>query len=240
MLSILPAISGGDEDCAFTAAFGMRASPAPAASNFFVNAPHGTHIGNEGPTTGSCDAGTNSRSTRRPDPLPMRIRNLPNAVGFKAVGDIRETTDAALLSLLELGRLSVRYVRETLGLPSTDGVGHGALQTHQLPMTNAPFDRFRSYAADKHIRCHACFNDRARRAEPHLAFYRAAGCVSVIRLSSFAQQQGVCARLRNERSGSNDHGRPWDSFHISAAVDVDKRFSGLMLSTANGASSDRK
>jgi DNA-directed RNA polymerase alpha subunit len=44
--------------------------------------------------------------------LPTRIRNVLNAAGSKTVGDIRETTDEALLSLPDLGKGSVAYLRE--------------------------------------------------------------------------------------------------------------------------------
>jgi DNA-directed RNA polymerase alpha subunit len=54
--------------------------------------------------------------------LPTRIRNVLNAAGLKTVGDIRESTDETLLSLPDLGRGSVAYLRETLGLPSAHGV----------------------------------------------------------------------------------------------------------------------
>jgi DNA-directed RNA polymerase alpha subunit len=51
-----------------------------------------------------------------------RIRNALNAAGMKTIGEVRETSDDALLSLPDLGRGSVAHLRETLGLPSTDGV----------------------------------------------------------------------------------------------------------------------
>ena len=54
--------------------------------------------------------------------LPTRIRNVLAAEGLKTVGDIREASDAMLLSLQDLGKGSVAHLRETLGLPSTDGV----------------------------------------------------------------------------------------------------------------------
>jgi hypothetical protein len=41
---------------------------------------------------------------------------------LKTVGEIREASDAMLLSLQDLGKGSVADLRETLGLPSTDGV----------------------------------------------------------------------------------------------------------------------
>ena len=51
-----------------------------------------------------------------------RIRNALNAAGLKTVGEVRETSDATLLSLQDLGPGSVAHLRETLGLPSRDGV----------------------------------------------------------------------------------------------------------------------
>jgi DNA-directed RNA polymerase alpha subunit len=51
-----------------------------------------------------------------------RIRNALNAAGLKSVGEIREASDATLLSLQNCGESSVAHLRETLGLPSTDGV----------------------------------------------------------------------------------------------------------------------
>jgi hypothetical protein len=41
---------------------------------------------------------------------------------LKTVGEVREASDATLLSLQDLGQGSVAHLRETLGLPSTDGV----------------------------------------------------------------------------------------------------------------------
>jgi DNA-directed RNA polymerase alpha subunit len=64
-----------------------------------------------------------------PDDTPIenvrfstRIRNAVTAVGWKTVGEIREASDATLLGLQDLGPGSVTSLRETLGLPSTDGV----------------------------------------------------------------------------------------------------------------------
>ena len=42
--------------------------------------------------------------------------------GLKTVGEVREASDAMLLNLQDLGPGSVAHLRETLGLPSTDGV----------------------------------------------------------------------------------------------------------------------
>jgi hypothetical protein len=54
--------------------------------------------------------------------LVTRIRNALNAAGMKTIGEVRETSDDTLLSLPDLGRASIAHLRETLGLPSTDGV----------------------------------------------------------------------------------------------------------------------
>jgi DNA-directed RNA polymerase alpha subunit len=54
--------------------------------------------------------------------LPVRIRNVPAAAGLETVGEVRETSDEILLSFQDLGKVSVTHLRETLGLPSTDGV----------------------------------------------------------------------------------------------------------------------
>ena len=51
-----------------------------------------------------------------------RIRNALNVGGLKTIGEVREASDAALLSLPDFGSGSLSYLREALGLPSTDGV----------------------------------------------------------------------------------------------------------------------
>jgi DNA-directed RNA polymerase alpha subunit len=64
-----------------------------------------------------------------PDDTPVedvrfstRIRNALNTAGFKTIGQVREAPDGMLLSLRDIGSTSVAYLRETLGLPSEDGV----------------------------------------------------------------------------------------------------------------------
>ncbi len=64
-----------------------------------------------------------------PDDTPIknvrfstRVRNALTSAGLKTIGEIREASDAMLLSLEDLGKGSVAHLRETLGLPSTDGV----------------------------------------------------------------------------------------------------------------------
>jgi DNA-directed RNA polymerase alpha subunit len=54
-----------------------------------------------------------------------RIRNAITAAGWKTVGEVREASDATLLSLPDVDPGSVAHLRETLGLPSTDGVRPG-------------------------------------------------------------------------------------------------------------------
>jgi DNA-directed RNA polymerase alpha subunit len=54
--------------------------------------------------------------------ISTRIRNALNAAGMKTIGEVRETSDDNLLSLPDLGPSSISYLRDTLGLPSTDGV----------------------------------------------------------------------------------------------------------------------
>jgi DNA-directed RNA polymerase alpha subunit len=51
--------------------------------------------------------------------FPTRIKNALFAAGLKTVGDVREMSDSALLSLPDFGEGSVAHLRETLGLPST-------------------------------------------------------------------------------------------------------------------------
>jgi DNA-directed RNA polymerase alpha subunit len=64
-----------------------------------------------------------------PDDTPIedvrfstRIRNALNAGGVKTIGQVRDAPDGMLLSFQDLGPGSVAHLRETLGLPSTDGV----------------------------------------------------------------------------------------------------------------------
>jgi DNA-directed RNA polymerase alpha subunit len=54
--------------------------------------------------------------------FPTRTKNALFAAGLKTVGEVREMSDEALLSLPDFGKASVAYLRDTLGLPSTDGV----------------------------------------------------------------------------------------------------------------------
>jgi DNA-directed RNA polymerase alpha subunit len=54
--------------------------------------------------------------------LPIRVRNILSAAGLETVGEVRETADETLLSFQDFGKRSVTHLRETLGLPSCDGV----------------------------------------------------------------------------------------------------------------------
>nr|WP_246775326.1 DNA-directed RNA polymerase subunit alpha C-terminal domain-containing protein [Bradyrhizobium diazoefficiens] len=54
--------------------------------------------------------------------LPSRVQNALWAAGFKTVGEVRDATDKTLVSLQDLGKKSVSELRDTLGLPSTEGV----------------------------------------------------------------------------------------------------------------------
>jgi DNA-directed RNA polymerase alpha subunit len=54
--------------------------------------------------------------------FPPRIRNALHEAGVQTIGEIREASDASLLSLQNLGKGSVTYLRKTLGLPSSGGV----------------------------------------------------------------------------------------------------------------------
>lgn len=54
--------------------------------------------------------------------FPTRIRNVLDAAGLRTVGDVREISDDTLLSFQDFGKGSVALLRETLGLPSCDGV----------------------------------------------------------------------------------------------------------------------
>jgi DNA-directed RNA polymerase alpha subunit len=54
--------------------------------------------------------------------FPTRIRNVLAAAGLKTVGEVREISDETLLSFQDFGKGSVVLLRESLGLPSCDGV----------------------------------------------------------------------------------------------------------------------
>jgi DNA-directed RNA polymerase alpha subunit len=48
--------------------------------------------------------------------LSTRIWNALNYAGLKTVGEVRETSDATILSFQDIGPGSVAHLRETLGL----------------------------------------------------------------------------------------------------------------------------
>src|SRR5258707_15413237 len=54
--------------------------------------------------------------------LPARVRSVLEAAGLETVGEVREISDETLLSFQDLGKTSLAHLRETLGLPSCDGV----------------------------------------------------------------------------------------------------------------------
>jgi hypothetical protein len=54
--------------------------------------------------------------------LSPRIRRILAAWGLKTVGEVRQSSDERLFSLPKLGPRSVAYLRQTLGMPSIDGV----------------------------------------------------------------------------------------------------------------------
>jgi DNA-directed RNA polymerase alpha subunit len=54
--------------------------------------------------------------------FPTRIRNVLAVAGLKTLGEFRDTTNEMLLSFQDFGPISVKHLRDTLGLPSSDGV----------------------------------------------------------------------------------------------------------------------
>jgi hypothetical protein len=54
--------------------------------------------------------------------LPQRIGRVLQSQGLKTVGEVRETSDDVLMSFPDLGEGSVKFLRETLGLASEEGV----------------------------------------------------------------------------------------------------------------------
>src|SRR4030081_709127 len=54
--------------------------------------------------------------------LPQRIGRVLQSQGLKTIGEVRETSDEVLMSFPALGEGSVKFLRETLVLPSEDGV----------------------------------------------------------------------------------------------------------------------
>src|SRR5258708_34359888 len=64
--------------------------------------------------------------------FPARIRNVLTAAGLKTIGEVREISDDTLLSFQDIGKTSVAHLRETLGLPSTDGVRSLGKKAHLI------------------------------------------------------------------------------------------------------------
>jgi DNA-directed RNA polymerase alpha subunit len=54
--------------------------------------------------------------------LPTRIANALHRSGMQTVADIREADDRSILSLPDLGKGSLKWLRQRLGLPSHKGV----------------------------------------------------------------------------------------------------------------------
>lgn len=54
--------------------------------------------------------------------LPKRISNALSIAGLKTVGEVRNLSDTELLTLPNVGKKSVDYIRVVLGLPSNAGV----------------------------------------------------------------------------------------------------------------------
>jgi len=54
--------------------------------------------------------------------LPPRVRNALLLGGIRTVGQARETPDCELLKLANIGKSSLEYLRQSLGLPSSEGV----------------------------------------------------------------------------------------------------------------------
>ena len=53
--------------------------------------------------------------------FPTRIKNALREAGVHTIGEIREASDATLLSFQGFGKQSVIYLRNTLGLPWSGG-----------------------------------------------------------------------------------------------------------------------
>ena len=54
--------------------------------------------------------------------LSTRIHNALKFAGLKTIRDVRESSDRTLLSLQDLGPVSVKHPCNALGLPSCEGV----------------------------------------------------------------------------------------------------------------------
>lgn len=51
-----------------------------------------------------------------------RIRKILISAGLKTIDEVRETSDADLLRMQDIGKSSVIFLRKSLGLPSSEGV----------------------------------------------------------------------------------------------------------------------
>jgi hypothetical protein len=78
--------------------------------------------GNERRTSRRSDAGATGRHADRRRSIFHTHPNVLAAAGLTTVGEVRETADETLLSFQDFGPGSVTLLRETLGLPSCDGV----------------------------------------------------------------------------------------------------------------------
>jgi DNA-directed RNA polymerase alpha subunit len=54
--------------------------------------------------------------------FPSRIRNVLVAEGLTTVGEVRDASDAMLLTLQNFGHASVTYLRRALGRRNTSGL----------------------------------------------------------------------------------------------------------------------
>jgi DNA-directed RNA polymerase alpha subunit len=73
--------------------------------------------------------------------FPTRTKNALSAAGLKTVGEVREMSDEALLSLPNFGMASVAHLRETLG-GHTDDRDHlfRSIATSVARVLTAPLD----------------------------------------------------------------------------------------------------
>ncbi|MET0500389.1 MAG: hypothetical protein ABW172_02575 [Candidatus Binatia bacterium] len=84
----------------------------------------GKNVSGERKQQGRCFTRPQSFRTtpHRERPICYQDPECTQCTGMKTIGEVRETSDDRLLSLPDLGSGSIAYLRETLGLPSTDGV----------------------------------------------------------------------------------------------------------------------
>jgi hypothetical protein len=77
---------------------------------------------NERPNDARADAGANGRYADQRSRIADAHRTVLAIAGLETVGEVREASDEILLSFQDFGKASVTHLRETLGLPSTEGV----------------------------------------------------------------------------------------------------------------------